>query len=340
MIEDSPVHASALRALAPISTIGRGNDVPPPDAWTSLWPALERDGFTLPAVAAEFGGTGGELPDELAVIHACAAVAARCPLPETAVAGALLAAAGHAVPPGPLALVAPAGCAGLVLFDGRLDGLAMGVPWAARVGHALLPLSQGLALVTLDGCESQPGHNLAGEPRDSVRFHRHRPVALLPDVPADRLLLRGALMRSVQICAAAEQALQLAIGYTTTRKQFGKPLASFQAVQHQIAGAASKLAAARILLDAAYESLARGGEAEREIAAARINACLAGGDCASVAHQVHGAMGYAWEYDLHRHTSAIQAWRAEFGPLAYWAERLGTQAMAAPSNDLWQFITS
>ena len=340
MIEDSPVHASALRALAPISTIGRGNDVPAPEAWTGLWPTLERDGFTLPAVAAELGGTGGELPDELAVIHACAAVAARCPLPETAVAGAVLAAAGHAVPPGPLVLVAPAGCAGLALAEGRLDGVATGVPWAGQVGHAVLPLSQGLALVSLEGCVIEAGRNLAGEPRDSVRFHRHRPVALLADVPADALRLRGALMRSVQICAAAEQALQLAIGYTTNRKQFGKPLASFQAVQHQIAGAASKLAAARILLDAAYESLARGGAAEREIAAARINACLAGGECAAVAHQVHGAMGYAWEYDLHRHTSAIQAWRAEFGSLAYWAERLGARASAGPSADLWQFITS
>lgn len=339
MIEDNPVHASALRALAPVSTIGRGNDVPSPDAWRALWSALEQDGFTLPAVAADLGGTGGELPDELAVIHACAAVAARCPLPETAVAGALLAAAGHAVPPGPLSLVPPVGCADLDLVDGLLDGMATGVPWAAQVGHVLVRLARGVALVTLEGCDIEPGRNLAGEPRDSVRFRRHRPVAVLPEVSADALLLRGALMRSVQICAAAEQALKLSIGYTTTRKQFGKPLASFQAVQHQIAGAASKLAAARILLDAAYDAL-QSGDAGREIAASRINACLAGGECASVAHQVHGAMGYAWEYDLHRHTSAIQAWRAEFGPLAYWSERLGRQATAASSNDLWQFITS
>lgn len=340
MIEDNPVHASALRALAPVSTIGKGNDVPAPDAWASLWPALERDGFTLPAVPADLGGTGGELQDELAVIHACAAVAARCPLPETAVAGALLAMAGHTVPAGPLTLVPPAGCAGLVLTDGLLDGVAMSVPWASQVGHALLPLSEGLALVSLEGCVVETGRNLAGEPRESVRFHQHRPLAVVAGISADMLLLRGALMRSVQICAAAEQALKLAIGYTTTRKQFGKPLASFQAVQHQIAGAASKLAAARILLDAAYDDIASGDASGREIAAARINACLAGSECAAVAHQVHGAMGYAWEYDLHRHTSAIQAWRAEFGPLAYWSERLGAQAVAAPSADLWQFITS
>lgn len=339
MIEDSPVHASALRALAALSPIARGGDVPASDAWMELWPALERDGFTLPAVSADLGGAGGELQDELAVIHACAAMAARCPLPETAVAGALLASAGHAVPPGPLTLAPPAGCSGIVLADGLLDGMAAGIPWAAQAGHALLPLPHGIALVTLEGCDIQGGHNLAGEPRDTVRFRRHRPLVLLKDMPADTLLLRAALMRSVQICAASEQALKQAIGYTTTRKQFGKPLASFQAVQHQIAGAASKLAAARILLDAAYDALAR-GDAERDISAARINACLAGGDCAAVAHQVHGAMGYAWEYDLHRHTSAIQAWRAEFGPLAYWAERLGARATTARSGDLWQFITS
>jgi acyl-CoA dehydrogenase len=327
MIDDNPVHASALRALAA-------------DAGPGLWPILERDGFTLPAVPVELGGAGGELRDELAVIHASAVAAARCPLAETAVAGALLAQAGRAVPGGPLTFVAAAGCRELVIRDATLDGRVTGVPWGRLAVHAVLPLPEGVALVALDGCAVEPGSNLAGEARDTVRFCGQRPVAMLPDLSADDLLLRGALMRSVQICGAAEQALSLAIDYARTRVQFGKPLASFQAIQHQIAGAASRLAAARVSVEAAYHAVERDQDVERDIASARINACLAGADCAAVAHQVHGAMGYAWEYDLHRHSSAIQAWRAEFGSLAYWAERLGRKAGSHPAHDLWQFVTS
>lgn len=340
MIDDNPVHASALRALAAISSVGRGTEALPVDAASGLWPVLERDGFTLPAVPAELGGAGGETQDELAVIHAAAIAAARCLLPETAVAGALLARAGHAVPAGPLTFTAEAGCSGLVLRDGALDGRVTGLPWGRLAAHALLPLREGVAFVALAGCTVEPGGNLAGEARDTVHFRAQRPLALFTALSADDLLLRGALMRSVQICGAAQQALSLAIGHAGTRMQFGKPLASFQAIQHQIAGAASKLAAARISVDAAYHAVARGEGIERDVASARINACLAGADCAAVAHQVHGAMGYAQEYDLHRHSSAIQAWRAEFGTLAFWAERLGRQAADHPARDLWQFVTS
>ncbi|PRC52953.1 acyl-CoA dehydrogenase, partial [Mycobacterium sp. ITM-2017-0098] len=81
-----------------------------------------------------------------------------------------------------------------------------------------------------------PGVNMIGEPRDLVVADpgslRGDPVSA--DVVA-ALRLKSALVRSIQVCAALDRALELSIEHTTSREQFGRPLAKFQAVQHQIA---------------------------------------------------------------------------------------------------------
>ncbi|WP_298722345.1 acyl-CoA dehydrogenase [uncultured Ferrovibrio sp.] len=339
MSEQNPVYASVQHALEAISPLRCGGKLPPEAAWLELWPALEQDGFTLPSVPADLGGSDGGWEEELAVVEASAAMAAALPLPETAAVGALLAQAGAAIPPGPLTFAAPNQCKELSLSDGALSGIVRHLPWGRHAGHALLPLRDGVALVALAGGSVTRAANLAGHPRDMVVFEQLRPLAMLPGVFSDLLWLRGAAMRSAQIVAGASKALELAIEYSRTRVQFGRPLAGFQAVQHQIADAASKLAAARLAVQAAYDRLGAGEPSEMAVATARINACLAGAACAGVAHQVHGAIGYTWEYDLRLHTTAIQAWRAEFGSLRYWSGRLGELVAKDEAADLWHMIT-
>lgn len=339
MSEQNPVYASVRRALEPISPLRRGGQGPVENAWLEQWPSLERDGFTLPSVAADLGGSDGSWEEELAVIEASAAMAAALPLPETAVAGAVLAQAGSPIPTGPLTIASPDQCEGLSVSGGLLSGIVQDLPWGRHAGHALLPLRSGVALVALAGGPVKRAANLAGHARDTVAFEGARPLAVLPGAVRDLLRLRGATMRSAQIVASAAEALDLTIEYAKTRVQFGRPLAGFQAVQHQIADAASRLAAARIAVQAAYDSLGAGEPSEMAVASARINACLAGAACAGAAHQVHGAIGYTWEYDLRLHTTAIQAWRAEFGTLRHWTGRLGELVAQDTAADLWHMIT-
>jgi len=56
---------------------------------------------------------------------------------------------------------------------------------------------------------------------------------------------------------------------------------------------------------------------------------------ATVAHQLHGALGTAREHELHRHTLGLWTWREEFGAEHYWARRLATDALAAPTCGAW-----
>lgn len=340
MTEQNPVYSSTLRALEAVTPLGRGGAYLPERAWLTHWATLEADGFTLPAVPAELGGSEGGWQEELAVIAASAAMAVGMPLAETAVAGSLLAQAGIAVPQGPLTLAAPDQCGDIRLADGLLSGTVQHLPWGARAGHALLPLTEDVALISLGGLRATSTTNIAGHARDTLHLEGVRPIALLPTQFRPLIWLRGATMRSAQIVAAATQALVMTIEYSKTRVQFGRPLSGFQAVQHQLAEGASKLEAARITVQAAYDSLFADEPSEMVVATARINACLAGAACAAAAHQVHGAIGYTREYDLRHHTTAIQAWRAEFGSLHHWNEQLGKIIAQHQTKDLWQLLTA
>ncbi len=336
MIEDSPVHASALHALTASREEAGALDG---ETWRAAWPRFERDGLTLPALPEAIGGAGGDALDELAVVHACAQVAAAAPIPETAAAGALLGEVGCTPPSGPMTLGEPERCLGLLLREGRLTGRAERLPWARAADHALLPMAEGAVLIALQGAEVDKGAGLTGAPRDDVDFHEHPVLAFLPGISPESVLQRGAAVRAVQICAAAGAALALTLEHARTRTQFGRPLSAFQAVQHQLAAAAGELAAARMAVQRAYAVLA-GSEAGAlsETAVARLAASRAGSLCGSVSHQVHGAMGYAQETGLHLHTMSIQTWRGEFGTAGFWAQRLGQQILNEPDRDPWALI--
>ena len=97
-----------------------------------------------------------------------------------------------------------------------------------------------------------------------------------------------------------QNALEESIAYARTRRQFGKAIAEFQAIQWMLADMAKDTAAARLLVHAAAERLDRGEKATLESSMAK---CFAGD--AAVAHtqnavQVHGGSGYIWETEMNR----------------------------------------
>jgi hypothetical protein len=154
------------------------------------------------------------------------------------------------------------------------------------------------------------------------------------------------LGRCLQIGAAMEAALDLSLQYVQDRKQFGQPLAKFQAIQQSLALAAEEVAACNSISDLALSHAAREG-----ILAARMPALL---DAATVVlgggvdvvydvcHQVHGAIGFTQEYALHRHSLDLLRWRDHLqllrGGELRCAERLGDAALEAGS--LWRAVTS
>lgn len=99
---------------------------------------------------------------------------------------------------------------------------------------------------------------------------------------------------------AAQAALDLATEYAKTRKQFGKPIASFQLVQKMIVDMTVRVEAARALSYAAAQALQAGSNVRTQAAIAKLYATEAAHEVADMALQVHGGLGYATGYPIER----------------------------------------
>lgn len=99
---------------------------------------------------------------------------------------------------------------------------------------------------------------------------------------------------------AARAALDLSMDYAKSRKQFGKPIATFQLVQKLIVDMTVRVEAARALGYAAAEALEAGADVRTQAAIAKLYATEAAHEVADMALQVHGGLGYATGYPIER----------------------------------------
>jgi acyl-CoA dehydrogenase len=311
----------------------------------ALWDALEESGLPLTWVPEELGGAGAALSAGFAVLRVAGRFTAPVPLAETLMAGWLLARAGIAVPSGPLT-IAPVHADGNITLtgDGTLAGRARRVPFGRNAGHIAVLALRGdeavVALAAAPGLAISQGTSLAGEPRDDVSFDGVVPETVRPAaVDRDLLVGFGAAVRSQQIAGALEKILEQSVQYALDRVQFGRPIAKFQAVQHNLAMLTGEVAAASAAADAAAEACALPEITMSEIAVAKVRCGEAAGTGAAIAHQAHGAMGFTYEHSLHHATRRLWAWREEFGNETVWAARLGRMVVERGADQLWPFIT-
>jgi acyl-CoA dehydrogenase len=146
---------------------------------------------------------------------------------------------------------------------------------------------------------------------------------------------RGALMRALQMVGAMERVRDLTVAYAAERRQFGQPLNRFQAVQQQLAELAGEVALAGAAVEAAIEDPL----SPKQVAAAKVVAGAAAGRVAAIAHQVHGAIGFTHEHQLHRWTTRLWDWRDQFGTESAWSETLGDLVARAGGDRLWEVVT-
>lgn len=115
--------------------------------------------------------------------------------------------------------------------------------------------------------------------------------------------------------------------YALTRKQFGREIGRFQAIQHQIAVMAEETMAARMAAQAAFVG-PPSNVSERRAAAAKIRCNQAAARVSGIAHAVHGAIGVSEEYGLHHHTRRLRALSMAHGGESWWAAKLGDWALS------------
>ena len=313
-----------------------------------LWGALEEGGLTLPLVSEAAGGAGGTWLDAHVVVRASGRHTAPVPLAETIIAGWLLSRAGLEVPFGPLT-IAPVHAGEALTLARRggalaVTGTATRVPWGRHAGHVVTVADvdgrPSIALIATSGARISEGANLAREPRDTLTFDGATVLAAAAsDVTADTIRLYGAMARAAQMAGALDACLEQAVRYATERKQFGRPIGSFQVIQQNLAVLAGHVAASGIAAESAFRAADR-GDARFEIAVAKIRVGEAAGVGAGIAHQTHGAIGFTYEHSLHFATRRLWSWRAEFGSESAWARELGYAVAARGADALWSDLTA
>jgi alkylation response protein AidB-like acyl-CoA dehydrogenase len=139
----------------------------------------------------------------------------------------------------------------------------------------------------------------------------------------DRVFDRAAVLYAFEQVGGSQAALEMARDYAMGRYAFGRPIASFQAIKHKLADmyVATELARSNCY----YGAWALSTDApELAIAAAtaRVSATEAYHECSKENIQVHGGMGFTWEFDCHLHYRRSKVLSLVLGSLPRWKDRL------------------
>jgi acyl-CoA dehydrogenase len=303
----------------------------------AFWNEVEANGLTRVLVPEEQGGAGGTWADAAIVLKAAGEHVAPLPLADALLANWLMTQAGIEVPEGITTLLD----GDFTLEGGKLSGEAPRVPWGRNAAQGVAIVKGEVVLASLDGAKIEPAINVAREPRDRVTLKGVDAMAKKVPLPANAMKLYGALVRACQMAGALGYLSTQSVAYANERTQFGKPIGKFQAIQQQLAVLSTQAAACGVITDHACAQVdKRGADAAFEIAAAKIRVDDASSVATSIAHQVHGAIGFTYEHGLHFATRRLWSWRAEFGAGRDWAETLGRETIAAGADALWPHVTA
>ena len=281
-----------------------------PDFWGELG-KLGWLGLHLPE---EHGGSGFGLPELVIVAEQFGRAVAPGPFVPTVIASAVIAAA---APPDLQARLLPGLASGSTIGAVALGGdVADGTGNAgiAASGHLadVLLVTQGEDVLVVEtaggGVKTEVPANLDPTRRIARVTLTGAPATVLPG--ARGLLTDLArLLFAAEATGVAREVTEQASGYAKVREQFGRPIATFQAVKHHVANmlVATELATASVW-DAARA--ARGDQLSYTAAIAATLAVPAAVNNAQLNIQVHGGIGFTWEHDAHlylRRAAAIQA---------------------------------
>jgi alkylation response protein AidB-like acyl-CoA dehydrogenase len=137
------------------------------------------------------------------------------------------------------------------------------------------------------------------------------------------VLDRAAVLMAFEQVGGADRALEMGRDYALDRIAFGRPIGSFQAVKHMLADMYVSATLARSnCYYGAWALSTNASELPEAAAAARISATQAFQHCAKNNIQVHGGMGFTWEFDCHLYYRRANATALGLGSLSYWEDAL------------------
>lgn len=228
----------------------------------------------------------------------------------------------------------------IALRNGRLTGTKLLVPDAATADLILCVVRDGNELAVVKVYASP---DVTIRRMQSLDRTRHLYSVHFDHAPAE-MLARGreaqtALERATDIATVAlvaemvggmQRIMELAVEYAMTRKQFGKAIGQFQAVQHQCADMLLMTESARSAAYYAAWALNEGTpDARTAVSVAKSYTSEAYREVGNRGIQVHGGMGFTWENDVHLYYRRAKASEIAFGDAAFHRERIARAVIGA-----------
>jgi alkylation response protein AidB-like acyl-CoA dehydrogenase len=209
---------------------------------------------------------------------------------------------------------------------GKLTGQKLFVPDAAVADSILVITTSGVFVAE----SKAPGVTI--KPMNGMDLTRKLYSVQFENVAAEKLANATGWAQALDIATAAlvaemvggmQRTLDLTVQYAKTRKQFGKPIGSFQAVQHQCADMYLETESSRsAAYYAAWALQENAADASTAVSVAKMYASEA---CRTVGNrgiQVHGGMGFTWENDLHLYYRRAKSAETMLGDAAFHRERI------------------
>ena len=323
-----------------------------------LWKGLADMGFLGVAIPEAYGGAGAGHLELCVIAEEMGRALAPVPFSSTVylAAEALLLAGSDAQRQKWLPLVASGAAIGtLALFEGKgnpspegiklsaagggLNGVKKPVPdgaiadfaiVAARTGSSGRETDISLFLVDMkaEGVEAKSLINVdpsRGQAELTFRNCKAEPLGRTNEgwSIVSQLLDRAAVLMAFEQVGGADRALEMGRDYALDRIAFGRPIGSFQAVKHMLADMYVSATLARSnCYYGAWALSTNASELPEAAAAARISATQAFQHCAKNNIQVHGGMGFTWEFDCHLYYRRSNATALALGSLSYWEDAL------------------
>ncbi|MBW2622397.1 MAG: acyl-CoA/acyl-ACP dehydrogenase [Deltaproteobacteria bacterium] len=208
----------------------------------------------------------------------------------------------------------------------EISGTSILVPFAHAAHKILAPAatSNGVSIFIIDpeaeGLTLDPLKILSGNKTSALSFDRVKCEAEHMLQPAgkgtellDRVLPKAMALKSGEMLGGLEQVLDMTVAYMKERVQFGRPLGALQVVHHLCVDMATYLETSRHLACQAAWLMSQGRECRKEIAMAQAWLSDAYKRCASIAQQLHGAIGFTEELDLNLYYKHAKESELAFG---------------------------
>ena len=207
---------------------------------------------------------------------------------------------------------------------GAYTGIRVGVPYAEQAHRVLVPTAAGTAVLDprADGVLLQRTATSTGAPEYTVRLDGARAESVLAASAEqlDRFAVVGAAAVADGVIAGA---LALTAAHLSSRRQFGRPLATFQAVAQQVADVYVVARTVHLAAVSAAWRLDTGRDADEDLAVAGYWLAAELPRALQVCHHLHGGLGVDITYPLHRYYSHAKDLVRFVGGADYRLDRIG-----------------